>query len=92
MNIGHISRAKSAWPLLVRRARENGPPYTYGELCAELGLHHRAASWFLGVIQNYCKRHHLTLFCLRNFFREILDAGVKIAGKHLRVFVPRHFH
>jgi hypothetical protein len=59
MNIDHISRAKSAWPLLVRRARENGPPYTYGELCAELGLHHRAASWFLGVIQNYCKRHHL---------------------------------
>ena len=31
-------------------------------------------------------------FCLRNFLREILNARVKIAGKHLRVLVPRHFH
>lgn len=59
MAIDHIARAKKAWPLLVRRARKNGPPYTYGELCAKLGLHHRAAGWFLGVIQDYCKRHHL---------------------------------
>jgi len=59
MPIDHFSRAKKAWPLLIRRARQKGPPYTYGELCVELGLHHRAAGWFLGVIQNYCKHNKL---------------------------------
>jgi hypothetical protein len=60
MSIDHVSRAKKAWPLLVQRAKEkNGSPFTYGELCAELGLHPRSASWFLGVIQSYCKRHNL---------------------------------
>jgi hypothetical protein len=59
MRIDHVSRAEKAWPLLVRRANENGPVYTYGELCAELGLHPRSAGWLLGVIQSYCKRNKL---------------------------------
>lgn len=59
MKIDHIARAKKAWPLLVRRANDGGQPYTYGELCAKLNLHHRAAGWFLGVIQNYCDRNEL---------------------------------
>jgi hypothetical protein len=51
----HQARARRAWPLLVRRALKQGAPFTYGELCHQLGLHHRAASWFLGVIQTHCR-------------------------------------
>jgi len=54
--IDHAARAREAWPLLVCRARNGGKTYTYGGLCAEMGLHHRAAAWFLGVIQNYCEK------------------------------------
>ncbi|WP_208943645.1 hypothetical protein [Paracidovorax avenae] len=59
MKIDHISRAKKAWPLLVDRALAGGNSYTYGELCAEIGLHHRSAQWFLGVIQQHCKLNGL---------------------------------
>jgi len=59
MSIDHCARAAMAWPLLVKRAKNGGVPYTYGDLCAQIGLHHRAASWFLGVIQKYCRRHKL---------------------------------
>lgn len=59
MSIDHFARAKQAWPLLVQRAKSGGSPFTYGELCTLLGLHHRSASWFLGVIQDYCRRHDL---------------------------------
>ena len=59
MPIDHFARATKAWPLLVQRAKSGGAPYTYGDLCALLGLHHRAAGWFLGVIQEYCHRHKL---------------------------------
>lgn len=59
MPIDHYARARRAWPLLVQRAKNGEAPYTYGELCTQLGLHHRAAGWFLGVIQEYCYRHKL---------------------------------
>jgi len=59
MPIDHYERASRAWPLLVQRARNRGDPYAYCELCGLLGLHHRAASRFLGVIQDYCRRHEL---------------------------------
>jgi hypothetical protein len=59
MAVDHQERASRAWPLLVARARSPEPPFTYGELSGLLGLHHRSAQWFLGVIQSYCKRHRL---------------------------------
>ncbi len=59
MPVDHVERARQAWPILAKRANEKGKPFTYGELCAELGLHPRTASWFLGVIQEHCKREKL---------------------------------
>jgi hypothetical protein len=49
----HLARARRAWPILVRAAARR-TPLTYGELTAKLGLHWRAAGWFLGVIQRHC--------------------------------------
>ena len=57
-HIDQVARARRAWPHLVRTAR-NSDRITYGTLTAKLGLHHRAASWLLGVIQDYCERHQL---------------------------------
>jgi hypothetical protein len=59
MVIDHKLRARQAWPLLAARARGKLSPYTYGELCAQLGLHPRAAQYFLGVIQTHCKLNRL---------------------------------
>lgn len=59
MSIDHVKRARDAWPILVRLARSGGEPMTYGQLCARMGLHHRAAGYFLGVIQRYCARKKL---------------------------------
>lgn len=56
--IDHVSRAKLAWPLLAKKANSGDAPYTYKELCDILGLHHRAAGFFLGVIQEFCKKHN----------------------------------
>jgi len=36
---------------LIRIVYSKGDLITYGELCGQLGLHHRSAAWFLGVIQ-----------------------------------------
>ena len=54
----HKQRAKAAWPILVRRARTGARPITYGDLCAQMGggVHPRAASYFLGVIQSHCAK------------------------------------
>jgi len=54
-----IARAKKAWPYLARKANKGEKPYTYKELCDNLGLHHRVASYFLGVIQEYCRINDL---------------------------------
>lgn len=59
MAIDHHLRARRAWPLLVKRAQGKLPPFTYGELCAQLNLHPRAAQYFLGVIQTHCKLNGL---------------------------------
>lgn len=56
MEIDHVARARKAWPLLARHAMAKKDPMTYGELCSKLGLHHRAAQWFLGVIQTHCDK------------------------------------
>lgn len=53
------TRAQQAWPVLVRQARAGGPPLTYGALCSILGVNPRVASYFLGKIQTYCRRHRL---------------------------------
>ena len=59
MAIDHTARARKAWPILVKVARTGSKRITYAELCKPLGLHHRAAGWFLGVIQTHCKKHGL---------------------------------
>jgi hypothetical protein len=59
MKIDHFKRAAQAWPILAKQANKKGKPFTYGELCSKLGLHHRAAGWFLGVIQRYCYQEGL---------------------------------
>lgn len=51
----HRHRAQQAWPKLVAAAKR-GQPLSYKELSASIGLHWRAASWFLGVIQRYCAK------------------------------------
>jgi hypothetical protein len=57
--IDHMQRARRAWPHLAGRALRNSPPYTYKEICAEIGVHWRAARYFLGVIQRYCRANGL---------------------------------
>ena len=59
--IDHKERARRAWPLLVQRAQSRNKIslITYGQLTGKLGLHHRSASWLLGVIQRYCANHGL---------------------------------
>jgi hypothetical protein len=52
--IDQVARARRAWPYLVDIANRRGR-ISYGDLCSKLKLHHRAAGWFLGVIQNYCR-------------------------------------
>ena len=51
--VNHIERAYRAWPILVGHA-SNDEPMTYGELADDLGVHHRAIRYILGVIQDYC--------------------------------------
>jgi hypothetical protein len=59
MAIDQTERARRAWPHLARRASQNLRPCTYKEICAEIGLHWRAARYFLGVIQRHCRANGL---------------------------------
>lgn len=60
MAIDHHARARKAWRQLVKCARaKQGNLISYGKLAGEQGLHHRSASWFLGVIQEYCADQNL---------------------------------
>lgn len=52
----HEKRARQAWPLLVRRAPSQ-KPYTYKELSNLIGTHQRVARYYLGVIQDHCRRN-----------------------------------
>jgi hypothetical protein len=38
VKVDQYGRARSAWRLLVDRARKHSPPFTYQELCKELGV------------------------------------------------------
>ena len=51
--IDHIERASRAWPVLVK-ASKTRKYLTYKALGAAIGIHHRAVSHVLGVIQSYC--------------------------------------
>jgi len=51
-------RAKRAWDILVGHARERKAT-TYGELGAEMNVHHRVCSPFLGLIQDHCMSSNL---------------------------------
>lgn len=59
MAIDHVQRARTVWPHLVARAANGLPPCSYGQICAEIGLHWRSARYFLGVIQRYCRANRL---------------------------------
>ncbi len=59
MAIDHFARAKKAWPLLVERAQTTCVPFTYKEISNQIGLHHRAAQWFLSEIQEFCHEKDL---------------------------------
>lgn len=59
MPIDHVQRARMAWPLLVGRAVHGLAPYTYREICDEIGVHWRGAPYFLGVIRRYCSANGL---------------------------------
>ncbi len=59
MSIDHVQRARTAWPFLVDRASNGLPPYTYREICMEIGLHWRSARYFLGIIQRHCSANGL---------------------------------
>lgn len=52
--IDHLERARAAWPLLANRAVNGLLPYTYREICDEIGVHWRSAPCFLGVIRRHC--------------------------------------
>ena len=56
--INHRKRARKVWPRLVQIAQSRGF-ITYAEIAAFIGLHHRSARWFLGVIQRECRRRGL---------------------------------
>ena len=56
--IDHVVRARAAWEILYKLARK-GRRISYGDLTEPLGLHHRSARWFLGVIQEECRRRDL---------------------------------
>lgn len=54
----HRARARRALPILQRLALRCATT-SYKALCDKLGLHHRAAQWFLGEIQSWCRKHGL---------------------------------
>lgn len=58
MSIDHVARARDAWRHLVQLAKTDGIMY-YVDIASAIGLHHRSAAWFLGVIQRHCKEHQL---------------------------------
>lgn len=57
--IDHFNRARAAWPFLAARAANGLPPYTYREICDEIGVHWRSARYFLGAVQGHCRANGL---------------------------------
>jgi len=53
LSVNQLERAFRTWPVLIDRASRR-KTITYGELGAEIDVHHRAIRYILGHIQNYC--------------------------------------
>ena len=98
--IDHEARARAAWPHLVRVAQKRGKPFTYTEIAAKIGLHRRATSWFLGVIQTHLrKKKEPALQALAVYAKTGLPGGgyhgsLRTASAHKRELerVYRHAH
>lgn len=52
--IDHVERASRAWPILVKAALHDDRFLSYKELGDQIGIHHRAVRFVLGVIQDLC--------------------------------------
>ncbi len=79
----HRRRARRAWPKLVAAAKE-GQPLSYKELTESIGLHWRAASWLLGVIQRYCAKTELPRLQALAVNKQTRVPGKGYAGKRGR--------
>jgi len=53
LNINQSERARLAWTVLISVAKSD-KTITYGELGAQIGVHHRAIRHVLGPIQDFC--------------------------------------
>ena len=92
----HLRRARLAWPILVNAAKRQ-QSITYGDLTARLGLHWRAASWFLGVIQRHCAEAELPRLQALAVNKRTRRPGAGYAGArgppaHLRELDRVHAH
>ncbi len=58
MSANQAERACRAWPILTATAVAQ-TSITYGALAQQLGVHHRAIRFVLGVIQDYCLTERL---------------------------------
>ena len=87
LKIDHVARARVAWPILSKLAHK-GKKITYGELSGFLGLHHRSARWFLGVIQEECIRQDLPPIqaIVVNKRTGVPGAGYVATGRHGKVY------
>lgn len=61
--INQTDRARLAWKVLSTVAKKR-QTITYGELGAEIGVHHRAVRYVLGPIQDYCLEARLPPFTI----------------------------
>jgi hypothetical protein len=59
VHIDHFKRARAAWPYLIDRAVNGMSPYTYREICDEIGVHWRSAQHFLAIIRRHCSANGL---------------------------------
>lgn len=58
MAVNQLERACAAWPVLIQVAK-NRDTISYGKLGDEIGVHHRAIRYVLGLIQDYCLSENL---------------------------------
>lgn len=82
----HEGRARRAWPLLVAMAKRRAEPLSYGQLCARLGLHHRAAFWFLDHIVEWCRVEQLPPLqaLVVNARTRLPGIGARVAGRNAK--------
>ena len=58
--VDQYERAARAWPILVRSAGKR-ETITYGQLAVQMDSHPRVCSYYLNIIQDYCKDNKLPL-------------------------------